>query len=237
MASPHIPAAAAGSRVLVVDDDEYISELLATTLGLAGFTVACAPSGGEAMRQVPRFRPSVLVLDVMLPDLDGFEIVQRLRQDGEAMPVLFLTARDGLDDKLTGLTVGGDDYVTKPFSVAEVVVRVHALLRRARSGTKDPVLRFADLEMDEETHEVSRAGRSVELSPTEYRLLRYLLVNARRVMSKGQILDHVWQYNFGGDSGVVEKFVSNLRRKIDVEDPPLIHTVRGFGYCLRRPRS
>jgi two-component system OmpR family response regulator len=229
--------AVAGSRVLVVDDDEHISELLATTLGLAGFTVAWALSGSEALRQVQRFRPWILVLDVMLPDLDGFEIVRRLREDGERMPVLFLTARDGIDDKLTGLTLGGDDYVTKPFSVAEVVVRVHALLRRARNGTLDPVLRFADLEMDEEAHEVRRAGRSVELSPTEYKLLRYLLVNARRVMSKGQILDHVWQYNFGGDSGVVEKFVSNLRRKIDIEDPPLIHTVRGFGYCLRLPRS
>lgn len=229
-------AAASGSRVLVVDDDPHICELLVTTLRFAGFIVREAVSGQQALREVPLFRPQILILDVMLPDLDGFEVVRRLRGRGQMTPVLFLTARDRVTDKVTGLRLGGDDYVTKPFSMAEVVARAEAVLRRT-SGPVDPVLRLADLSLDEDTHEVRRAGRLVELSPTEYKLLRYLMVNAGRVLSRAQILDHVWQYDFGGESGVVEKFVSNLRRKIDTVDQPLIHTVRGFGYALRVPRS
>jgi two-component system OmpR family response regulator len=225
----------AGPRVLVVDDDPHISELLVTTLRFAGFGVRSAAGGRDALVEVDRFRPELLVLDVMLPDLDGFGVVRRLRDRGEQTPVLFLTARDGVDDRVEGLALGGDDYVTKPFSMAEVVARVRAILRRT-GGATDPVLRCADLTLDERTHEVRRADRAVELSPTEYRLLRYLLVNTGRVLSKAQILDHVWQYDFGGDGGVVEKFVSNLRRKIDFAEPALIHTVRGFGYALRVPR-
>jgi two-component system OmpR family response regulator len=225
----------AGPRVLVVDDDPHISELLVTTLRFAGFGVRSAAGGRDALVEVDRFRPELLVLDVMLPDLDGFGVVRRLRDRGEQTPVLFLTARDGVDDRVEGLALGGDDYVTKPFSMAEVVARVRAILRRT-GGASDPVLRCADLTLDERTHEVRRADRAVELSPTEYRLLRYLLVNTGRVLSKAQILDHVWQYDFGGDGGVVEKFVSNLRRKIDFAEPTLIHTVRGFGYALRVPR-
>jgi two-component system OmpR family response regulator len=172
----------------------------------------------------------------MLPDIDGFEVARELRRHGHRAPVLFLTARDGTDDKVTGLMLGGDDYVTKPFSVAEVIARVHVLLRRSRDGAADDnVLSYADLSMDEDTHQVRRAGRLIELSPTEYKLLRYLLINAGRVVSKAQILDRVWQYDFGGDAAVVEKFVSNLRRKVDVVEPPLLETVRGFGYVLRTP--
>jgi two-component system OmpR family response regulator len=226
----------AGARVLVVDDDPRISELLVTTLRFAGFDPVAADAGAAALARMSDFAPQVVILDVMLPDIDGFEVARELRRHGHRAPVLFLTARDGTDDKVTGLMLGGDDYVTKPFSVAEVIARVHVLLRRGRDGAGDDnMLCYADLSMDEDTHQVRRAGRLIDLSPTEYRLLRYLLINAGRVVSKAQILDRVWQYDFGGDAAVVEKFMSNLRRKVDNVAPPLLETVRGFGYVLRTP--
>ena len=226
-------------RLLVVDDEPTIVSLLSASLRFVGFDVRTAGSGEEALRVAAEFRPELLVLDVMLPDYDGFEVVRRLRADGRHLPVLFLTARDGVQDKITGLTVGGDDYVTKPFSLEEVVARIKAVLRRtyAPPEEKSAVLRFGDLEMDEETHDVTRGGKLVKLSPTEYKLLHYLLVNAERVVSKAQILDHVWRYDFGGDARIVESYISMLRRKIDIADPPLIHTLRGFGYSLRMPRA
>jgi len=233
------PAATAskGARILVVDDERNISELLVTTLRFAGFVTSVAGTGAEALSQVDDFDPELVILDVMLPDLDGFQIARLLRQAGRTLPVLFLTARDNTDDKVTGLMLGGDDYVTKPFSIAEVIARVHTLLRRTRGdAAEDTVLRYADLEMDEEQFQVRRGGRVIDLSPTEYRLLRYLLLNAGRVLSKAQILDRVWQYDFGGEAAVVEKFISSLRRKIDNVDPPLLQTVRGFGYMLRAPQ-
>jgi two-component system OmpR family response regulator len=175
----------------------------------------------------------VLLLDVMLPDVDGFEVCRRLRGDGIDTPVLFLTARDGTEDTVRGLTLGGDDYVTKPFSLEEVVARIHALLRRAGRSSSSSALSLADLEMDDDAHQVRRAGERVELSPTEYKLLRYLLANAGRVLSRAQILDHVWEYDFGGNATVVETYISYLRKKIDRVPPPLLHTVRGVGYTLR----
>ena len=227
-----------GARVLVVDDDEHISELLLTTLHFAGFVAAGADSGEEALRQMDGFQPEIAILDVMLPDIDGFEVARRLRDQGHRLPVLFLTARDATEDKVTGLMLGGDDYVTKPFSIAEVIARVHAVLRRTRAdSTEDHLLTYADLSIDEDAHRVRRAGRLIALSPTEYRLLLYLMLNAGRVVSKAQILDRVWHYDFGGDAAVVEKFVSTLRRKIDFVDPPLLQTVRGFGYVLRTPQA
>jgi len=223
-----------GTRLLVVDDDPHLAELLVTTLRFAGFEVASAGSGAAALRSVAEFQPAIVILDVMLPDIDGFAVIRRLRQNGHRFPVLFLTARTGTEDKIAGLTLGGDDYVTKPFSIGEVIARLEALLRRSQDAEPGTVLRYADLELDQEAHQVLRAGRPIELSPTEYRLLRYLLLNAGRVVSKAQILEQVWQYDFGGDAGVVEKFVSNLRRKIDADGAPLLQTVRGFGYSLRQ---
>jgi two-component system OmpR family response regulator len=228
----HDPVRSSGARVLVVDDDPHLVELLETTLRFAGMRVTSATSGAAALRAAAEVDPAVVILDVMLPDIDGFDVVRRLRRSGHTVAVLFLTARDSTSDKIAGLTSGGDDYVTKPFSIGEIIARLHALLRRTR-GAPDKVLTYADVEMDEDAHEVRRGGRPVELSPTEYRLLRYLLLNAGRVVSKAQILDQVWQYDFGGDAGVVEKFVSNLRRKIDTQDEPLLHTIRSFGYMLR----
>ncbi|THV27687.1 response regulator transcription factor [Glycomyces paridis] len=225
-------------RVLVVDDEENIGALLSATLRLTGFDVAVAPDAAAALRLAETFRPDLVILDVMLPDMDGFEVAKRLRA-GRDLPVLFLTARDAVRDRVTGLTVGGDDYVTKPFDLEEVILRVQAILRRAKTPAppEDRVLRYADLELDEAVHEVRRAGRTVELSPTEFKLLRYLMINAGKVVSKAQILDRVWNYDFGGNGRIVESYVYYLRRKIDVTDPPLIHTVRGFGYALRRPRA
>ncbi|SHM90796.1 response regulator transcription factor [Cryptosporangium aurantiacum] len=225
---------AGAARVLVVDDDPRIAELLVTTLRFAGFTPTAADTGTQALRLLGEHGAELVILDVMLPDIDGFDVARRLRRDGHRCPVLFLTARDATNDKVTGLVLGGDDYVTKPFSVAEVIARAHALLRRVR-GDAPPALAYADLRMDDDTHEVRRGDRLIELSPTEYRLLRYLLQNAGRVVSKAQILERVWQYDFGGDAGVVEKFMSHLRKRVDVVDPPLLHTVRGFGYVLRTP--
>ena len=230
------------ARLLVVEDDPNILELLSASLRFAGFEVATATSGFEALRAVERHRPDLVVLDVMLPDLDGFDVARRLRSGnattsaGAMLPMLFLTARDATEDKVTGLTLGGDDYVTKPFSLEEVIARIRTILRRA-GGAGAPAaptrLRVADLELDEETHEVWRAGRRIPLSPTEFKLLRHLMGNAGRVLSKSQILDHVWNYDFQGDGRIVESYVSYLRRKVDFAEPRLLHTIRGVGYVLR----
>lgn len=225
-------------RILVVDDEVYLADLVATALRYEGFASRTAGTGRDALAAVTDFRPRLVVLDVLLPDLDGFEVARRLRAEGQRVPILFLTARDATEDKVRGLTVGGDDYVTKPFSLAEVVARVRAILRRT-DGEAEPrrLLAFADLELDEDRHEARRAGAVVDLTTTEYRLLRYLLTNARRVLTRGQILDHVWEYDFGGDAGVLDTYISYLRKKVDAVDPPLIHTVRGVGYVLRLPRG
>jgi two-component system OmpR family response regulator len=223
-------------RVLVVDDERSIVDAVATALRYEGFEVDEAGTGREALKAAETQRPDLIVLDIMLPDLDGLEVTRRLRQDGLRVPVLFLTARDSTEDKISGLTVGGDDYVTKPFSLAEVVARVRAILRRVRtSGDDESVLRFADLVLDEETHEVWRAGKTVHLTATEFNLLRYFMLNPRRVLSKSQILDHVWQYDYDGGDNVVETYVSYLRKKIDRLGPPLIQTIRLVGYTLRQP--
>jgi len=227
-------------RVLVVDDEKSISDLIATSLRFVGFDVRTAATGSEALTVAEEFKPQAVVLDVMLPDLDGFEVCRQLRSEGLNIRVLFLTAKDGMEDKVAGLTIGGDDYMTKPFSLEELVARLRALLRRigvVEIDTDDEKIRFADLELNEATHEVHRAGQLLEMSPTEFQLLRYLLINADRVVSKSQILDHVWQYDFRGDAGIVETYISYLRKKIDAFDPPLIHTVRGVGYRLRLPAA
>jgi two-component system OmpR family response regulator len=227
-------------RVLVVDDEKSISDLISTSLRFVGFDVRTAATGSEALTVAEEFKPQAVVLDVMLPDLDGFEVCRQLRSEGLNIGVLFLTAKDGMEDKVAGLTIGGDDYMTKPFSLEELVARLRALLRRigvVEIDTDDEKIRFADLELNEATHEVHRGGQLLEMSPTEFQLLRYLLINADRVVSKSQILDHVWQYDFRGDAGIVETYISYLRKKIDAFDPPLIHTVRGVGYRLRLPAA
>jgi len=229
---------AAGPRVLVVDDEPNITELVAMALRYEGFTVNTAAGGRDALSKVASWKPALVILDVMLPDLDGLEVLRRLGVGDRRPPVIFLTARDATEDKVHGLTLGGDDYVTKPFSVEELIARVRAVLRRnGVDSARDSVITFADLEMDEDAHEVRRAGHPIEMTPTEYRLLRYLLVNAGRVLTRSQILDHVWQYDFGGDGTVLETYISYLRRKIDRFDPPLVQTVRGVGYVLRLPRA
>jgi len=228
------------ARLLVVDDEPNIVELLSVSLRYAGFEVDVARSGPEAVRVARVVNPDLLVLDVMMPGMDGFDVVRRLRADGVRVPVLFLTARDSTEDKISGLTLGGDDYVTKPFSLEEVIARIRAILRRfevERANTPSARLAFADIELDEETHEVWKAGEIVSLSPTEFKLLRYFMQNNGRVLSKAQILDHVWNYDFGGDANVVESYVSYLRRKIDTTEPKLLHTLRGVGYTLRLPRT
>lgn len=225
-----------GLRILVVDDEESITDLLATALRYEHFVVEVAHSGRQALRAVSSFRPDLIVLDVMLPDWDGFEVTKRLADQRERAPVLFLTARDATSDRVRGLTLGGDDYVTKPFSLEELVARIRAILRRTReSADRGARLVFSDLEMDDDLHQVRRAGRTIDLTATEYNLLRFLLANAPRVLTKPQILDRVWNYDFGGDGNVVETYISYLRKKIDRDGPPLIHTVRGVGYCLRLP--
>ena len=227
-------------RILVVDDENSISELIATSLKFVGFDVRTAASGAQALQIAEEFKPHALILDVMLPDQNGFEVCRQIRSEGHNIGVLFLTAKDSVEDQIAGLTIGGDDYVTKPFSLEELVARLRALLRRTGATevlADDEKIRFADLELDEATHEVKRAGKMVDLSPTEFLLLRYLMINADRVVSKSQILDHVWQYDFRGDMGIVETYVSYLRKKIDIFQPPLIHTVRGVGYRLRLPAS
>jgi two-component system, OmpR family, response regulator len=226
------------TRILVVDDEESITDLLATALRYERFEVEVAHTGRAAMKAVTDFRPHLIVLDVMLPDWDGFEVAKRLADQRERTPVLFLTARDATPDRVRGLTLGGDDYVTKPFSLEELIARIRAILRRTH-GTDDGSSRlsYGDLEMDDDMHQVWRGGRPIELTATEYKLLRYLLANAPRVLSKAQILDHVWNYDFGGEGNVVETYVSYLRKKVDRDaaSPPLIHTVRGVGYALRLP--
>jgi two-component system, OmpR family, response regulator len=224
-------------QILVVDDEPSIVDALATTLRYEGFEVREATNGRTALASAQEAPPDLIVLDVMLPDLDGLEVTRRLRSDGIRVPILFLTARDGVDDKIAGLTVGGDDYVTKPFSLAEVVARTRAILRRTGGeGDRDGRLRFADLVLDEDSHEVWRAGTPVRLTATEFNLLRFFMLNPRRVLSKSQILDHVWHYDFGGDASVVETYVSYLRKKLEGLGPPMIETVRLVGYALREPQ-
>ncbi|MGD0197254.1 MAG: response regulator transcription factor [Solirubrobacteraceae bacterium] len=225
-------------RVLVVDDEPNIVDVISMALRFEGFEVESAATGAEAIAAVAAHTPDVMVLDVMLPDFDGFEVARRLAGARAGVPIIFLTARDATEDVVHGLTVGGDDYVTKPFSLEELVARIRTVLRR--SGAQEPdssKLTFADLELDEDTREVARSGRPIELTATEFRLLRYLMLNPRRVLTRAQLLDHVWQYDFGGDARVLETYISYLRKKIDVEQPQLIHTVRGVGYALRLPRG
>jgi two-component system, OmpR family, response regulator len=228
------------TRVLVVDDEPNITELVSIGLRYEGFDVSSAHDGRGALRAVRELKPELVILDVTMPDIDGLEVVRRMRAENIWMPVIFLTARDAVEDKIAGLTVGGDDYIAKPFSLDELVARVRAMVRRnhlAARREESGVLRYADLVLDEDRLEVSRGSRLISLTPTEFRLLRFLMLNAGRVLSKAQILDHVWQYDFGGDGNVVETFISYLRKKIDVEEPPLIQTVRGFGYTLRAPQD
>ncbi len=237
------PAATAPeARLLVVDDEPNIRELLSVSLRFAGFDVATARDGVDALNTARTFDPDLVVLDVMMPGLDGFAVAETLRGRGDRVPILFLTAKDATEDRVQGLTLGGDDYVTKPFSLEEVVARIRSILRRT-AGAPTPAtapasrLAFADLLLDDDTHEVWKGDRLVELSPTEFNLLRYFLQNPGRVLSKSQILQTVWNYDFGGDGNVVESYVSYLRRKIDTSEPRLLHTVRGVGYVLREPRA
>jgi two-component system OmpR family response regulator len=222
-----------GTRLLVVDDEPNLRSMLAAALKHHGFEVSTAPDGRTALDMIDTDRPDLVVLDVMMPDLDGFEVCRRLRISGDTTPVLFLTARDAVEDKVRGLTLGADDYLQKPFSLEELVARTEAILRRAGAAASGSELAIEDLRMDDDAHRVTRAGVEVALSPTEYNLLRYLLINKGRVLSKAQILDHVWNYDFGGDGGVVETYIGYLRRKIDTVEPRLIHTLRGVGYTLR----
>jgi len=248
MESATVPSVSGGMaadrkpRVLVVDDEEHITELVSMGLGYNGFEVERTATGRAALDAIEKHRPDLIVLDVMLPDLDGFEVTRRLRQSegaGTRIPIIFLTAKDTTADKITGLRLGSDDYVTKPFSIEELIERVKAVLRRAtNAGPGEHKLSFADLELDEDTREVWRDGRLIELTPTEYKLLHYLLANARRVLTRDQILEHVWDYTFAGNASVLETYISYLRHKIDAETDaqPLIHTVRGVGYTLREAR-
>lgn len=228
------------ARVLVVDDEQAITDLLATVLRYEGFEVEAVHTGRAALDAVNTFRPDLILLDVQLPDIDGFGVQKRLVAERSRVPLLFLTARDAPEDKVRGLTMGGDDYVTKPFGLDELIARVRAVLRRTSGEVAAQRIRYGELELDEDTHEVFRGERSIELTPTEFALLRYLMVNAPRVMSKAQILDHVWRYDFDGDGTVVETYVSYLRRKIDREHgpdaEPMLRTVRGIGYSLRASR-
>jgi two-component system OmpR family response regulator len=225
-------------RVLVVDDEPGIVDVISMALRHTGFGVQTAASGRDALDLVRRWRPHVMVLDVMLPDMEGFEVARRLAAEHAEVPILFLSARDATADKVRGLTTGGDDYVTKPFSLEELIARLRVILRR--TGVVKPRssrLRFSDLELDEDTLEVTRNGRPIELTATEFRLLRYLMLNPRRVLTRAQLLDHVWSYDFGGDARVLETYISYLRKKVDADGPPLLHTVRGVGYALRLPRE
>ena len=226
------------SRILVVDDEPNIAELLSAALTFEGYQVGVASTGAEALEQVRTFRPHLVMLDVMLPDFDGNEVCRRLRHQGQQMPIVFLTARDTTEDKVEGLSMG-DDYVTKPFSIDELMARVGAILRRAGEMTaaNTSILQFADLSMNVDTHEVWRDELAIELTATEFNLLHYLLENARRVISKSELLDNVWGYDFHGDPNIVETYVSYLRKKIDHREPALIHTIRRVGYTLRLPRD
>jgi two-component system OmpR family response regulator len=222
----------------VVDDEPSIVDVISMALRHQGFGVAVAADGNQALAQVRSWRPHVLVLDVMLPDMDGFEVARRLSAEHAGVPILFLSARDNTADKVRGLTTGGDDYVTKPFSLEELLARLRNLLRRTGAfDQRSSRLTFADLELDEDTREVARSGRPIELTPTEYRLLRYMMLSPRKVLTRAQLLDHVWNYDFAGDARVLETYVSYLRKKVDAEGPALLHTVRGVGYTLRLPRG
>ncbi|MFB8753674.1 MULTISPECIES: response regulator transcription factor [Streptomyces] len=221
-------------RLLVVDDDPPIADLVATVARYEGWEAVTANTGEQALRLAAGFRPDIVVLDLMLPDIDGFGVLDRLRGAGATVPVVFLTARDGVADRVAGLTRGGDDYLVKPFAVEELMARLRTVLRRsAGPGSPRSVLRVADLEVDEDTREVRRGGRRLSLTPTEFEVLRYLMRRSPSVLTKAQILDHVWEYGFGGRSNVVELVVSRLRRKLDDTGEPLIRTVRGFGYAIR----
>jgi len=225
------------NRILVVDDEPNIVDVITMALRFQGFTTESASSGSDALSAVSSFKPHLIVLDVMLPDMEGFEVAKRLGAERAGVPIIFLTARDATEDKIRGLTTGGDDYVTKPFSLEELVARVRTILRRTGAAAPDSgKMTFEDLELDEETHEVVRAGNYIELTATEFRLLRYLMLNPRRVMTRAQLLDHVWDYDFGGDGRVLETYISYLRKKLDAHGPSLIQTVRGVGYALRPPR-
>jgi two-component system, OmpR family, response regulator len=229
---------ASGHRVLVVDDEPNIVEVVTMALRFQGFEVDSAGSGREALAAVRRFKPHLMVLDVMLGDMEGFEVASRLGAQRAGVPIIFLTARDATEDKVRGLTGGGDDYMTKPFSLEELVARIRTILRRTgQASPESGVLQFEDLELDEESREVTRAGNPIELTATEYRLLRYLMLNPRRVMTRAQLLDHVWNYDFGGDGRVLETYISYLRKKLDAHGPSLIKTVRGVGYALQAPRA
>jgi two-component system OmpR family response regulator len=229
-------AEATSPRVLVVDDEPNIVDVITMALRYQGFEAASAATGQEALAAVESFRPQVMILDVMLPDMEGFEVAERLGAERGEVPIIFLTARDATEDKLRGLTTGGDDYMTKPFSLEELVARIRVILRRTGGATSDSRLSFEDVELDEDTREVTRAGEYVVLTATEYRLLHYLMLNPRRVLTRAQILDHVWSYDFGGDARVLETYISYLRKKLDRRGPSLIQTVRGVGYALRAPR-
>ncbi|WP_298334470.1 response regulator transcription factor [Ferrimicrobium sp.] len=223
-------------RILVVDDELPITELLQMALNFEGYDVGVAASGREALELTRTFRPDVIVLDVMMPGLDGFQVVKRLREERDDTPILFLTARDSVEDRVEGLRLGSDDYLTKPFSLAELTARIEAVLRRSGGATTESTRQtFHDLTLDDETHEVFRAGKLVELTATEFKLLRFLMLNANKVVSKTQILDHVWEYDFGGDANIVETYISYLRKKLDQFGPPIIKTIRGVGYSLRAP--
>jgi two-component system, OmpR family, response regulator len=225
-------------RVLVVDDEPNIAEVVSMALRFQDFEVQTAGSGRDALSAVRTFKPHLIVLDVMLPDMEGFEVAERLGAQRADVPIIFLTARDTTEDKVRGLSGGGDDYMTKPFSLEELVARTRAILRRTgRAAPESSRLTFADLELDEDTREVLRGGELIELTATEYRLLRYLMLNPRRVLTRAQLLDHVWNYDFGGDGRVLETYVSYLRKKLDAHGPSLIRTVRGVGYALQTPRS
>jgi two-component system OmpR family response regulator len=221
-------------RILIVDDEPNIRDLLTTSLRFAGFVVQAVGNGAAAISAVLAEEPDLIVLDVMLPDMNGFSVTKRLRTAGYTAPILFLTAKDDTQDKITGLTVGGDDYVTKPFSLDEIVARIKAILRRTMAADEEALIRAGELSMDQDTHEVLVGATNIDLSPTEFKLLRYLMLNPNRVLSKAQILDHVWEYDFNGDAGIVESYVSYQRRKLDqFSTEPLIQTKRGFGYMLK----
>src|SRR5256714_3958897 len=225
-------------RVLVVDDEPNIADVISMALRYEGFDVETAANGADALAAVNSYRPHLMVLDIMLPDMEGFEVAKRLGGERAELPIVFLTARDTQEDKIRGLTTGGDDYVTKPFRLEELVARIRVILRRTGHAEADSSrLVFSDLELDEDTMEVTRGGNLIQLTATEYRLLRYLLLNPRRVMTRAQLLDHVWDYDFGGDGRVLETYVSYLRKKLDAYGPPLIQTVRGVGYSLRTAHS
>jgi two-component system OmpR family response regulator len=223
-------------RVLVVDDEPNIVDVITMALRFQDFSVRTAGSGAEALAAIVDFRPDLIVLDVMLPDMEGFDVAKRLGAQRGRVPIVYLTARDATDDKVRGLTLGGDDYVTKPFSLEELVARIRSILRRTGDTDDSSRLVFEDVELDDDAHEVTRAGAPVDLTATEYRLLRYLMLNPRRVLSRAQLLEHVWRYDFGGDARVLETYVSYLRKKLAAHGPPLIQTVRGVGYVLRPPR-